>query len=448
MTEDFLLGLDAGTTSTKAVVMSLDGRERAHGRAATPWRKVPGGAELDPFALTGATISAARAATGGVRGRILGVGVASMAETGVLLDRSGEPVTPMIAWHDERGDDEAEELGKAIGEGPFSRQTGLPVSRLCTLSKYRWMRSHLPESERGIRWLNVAEWLVRSLGGDESCELSLASRTGWFDLASRRPWQEVLEWAEAPRDLLPEPAGAGTLVGRLTTGLPEAAGAALAVAGHDHVCAAVGAGMSRPGDVFNSCGTAEAFVRAVHPPLPPPDVERAVAGGITVGWHVTPGSQALMSGFVSGLALQRFLDLLGVAERDRGRLDAESIALPPGAEGVVVRDVTADRVVVGGIPRSVSPAHVWLAALEAIARHSGEVLGAIEAIVGPTERLAVTGGWARSEAVRAVKRRVLGPFEEPGVEEAGARGAALIAGLAAGVYEGIDALPPVPSKPI
>ena len=444
MTEELLLGLDLGTTSAKAAVVTLDGRERAHGRAPTPWRRVRTGAEMDPRDLVGEAVAAARqalAATPG--GRVVGVGVTSMAETGALLDAAGEPVAPMIAWHDTRGGPEAEEVGRAIGSGRFSEHTGLPLTRLCTLSKYRWMRGHFPDAARGVRWLNVAEWMVRALGGDDAAELSLSSRTGFLDLGRRHWWPEALQVAEAPSGLLPEPVTAGEPMGRVTDVLAEARGAVLTVSGHDHPCASVGAGATRPGDVFDSCGTAEAFVRPVEPPVAPDAIGRAVAGGVTVGWNAVPEEQALMAGFVSGLALTRFLDLLGVSIDHRGALEAAALRVPSGADGITVTGVTDDRATLRGIPSSVSPAHVWRAALEAVARHGAEVLATIESVAGQSGRLVVTGGWARSPVVRAVKREILGPFEEPIVQEAGARGAALIAGIAAGAFKGFDDLPPV-----
>jgi sugar (pentulose or hexulose) kinase len=443
MTEELLLGLDLGTEFTKAAAVTVDGVERSHGRARTPWRAVQTGAEMEPTALLDAALAAAREALKDERsGRVVGVGVTGMAETGALLDTGGQPVAPMIAWHDTRGDQQAAEVAEAFGPDRFSERTGLPVSRLCSLSKYRWMRAHLPEAKRGVRWLNVAEWVVRSLGGRDVAELSLSSRTGFLDLAARRPWDEVLGWAEAPDGLLPELVDAGTPVGKVTGTLEEAVGAVVTVAGHDHPCAMVGSGATRTGDVFDSCGTAEAFVRAVQPRVPADDIRRAVAGGVTVGWHVVPGELGLMAGFVSGLALQRFLDLLAVTAEGREELDEAALRIPAGAEGVVVRDVISDRATLEGIHRSATPAHVWRAALEAVSRHGADVLATIESVAGDTGRLVVTGGWARSPAVRAVKREVLGPFEEPEVDEAGARGAALIAGIAAGVYRDTSDLPP------
>ncbi|MEX0817799.1 MAG: FGGY family carbohydrate kinase, partial [Gaiellales bacterium] len=149
MTEDLLLGLDVGTEFTKAAAVTLDGVERSHGRAWTPWRAVPTGAEMDPAAMVDAALAAARdALKDGAPGRVVGVGVTSMAETGVLLDTRGDPVGPMIAWYDTRGDPQAAEVAEAFGADRFSERTGLPVSRMCSLSKYRWMRAHLPETKR------------------------------------------------------------------------------------------------------------------------------------------------------------------------------------------------------------------------------------------------------------------------------------------------------------
>jgi sugar (pentulose or hexulose) kinase len=444
MTEELLLGFDLGTTYAKASVVTPDGRERAHGRRRTPWQVVATGAEMDPRDLANAAVAAARDALGQApTGRVVGVGITSMAETGVLLDAGDDPVCPMIAWYDTRGGDEANELASVIGTDRFSAHTGLPASRLCTLSKYRWLRSNLPDAKRGVRWLNVAEWMVRALGGEEMAELSLSSRTGFLNLASGTWWQEALDFADAPSSLLPEPRQAGEAAGRLSQGLPEAEGAILTVSGHDHPCASVGAGATRVGDLFDSCGTAEAFVRAAPAPIESDAILRAVAGGVTVGWNAVPGEQALMAGFVSGLALTRFLDLLGLDQRERASLDAAALVLPAGVDGMTVHGVTDDRASLDGIPRSVSPAHVWRAAVEAVVRHGADVVKTIESVAGPSTRLVVTGGWARTPLVRAVKHQILGPFEEPAVDEAGARGAALIAGIAAGLFKSFDQLPGV-----
>jgi sugar (pentulose or hexulose) kinase len=443
--EDVLVGIDVGTTFCKAAVVGLDGRERAHGRARTPWEaREGGGVETDPRALVEASLAAARAALAARPGRVLGIGVTSMAETGVLLDRRGRPVAPALAWHDPRGDEEASALRRELGDA-FTDRTGLPATKLCSLCKYRWLRANVPAAAEGVRWLSVAEWIVRGLGGDELAELSLASRTGFLDVRAESWWADALGWAGAPAGLLPALAPAGTPAGR-TDALEEARGAVLTVAGHDHLAAAVGAGAIEPGDVLDSCGTAEALVAAVEPPVPVEDVRRAVAGGVTVGWHAAAGRQVLLGGFESGRALQRFLDLLGIAEDERERLDEEALAVPPGAGGIVAEDVTGERAGVTGIPHGVAPAQAWRAALEGVVAHGAGVLATIESVLGPRRRLVLTGGGVCSRALLELKRLALGEFELPRVQEAGARGAALLAGVAAGAYGGVDGLPALPER--
>ncbi|MGZ8634829.1 MAG: FGGY-family carbohydrate kinase, partial [Solirubrobacteraceae bacterium] len=428
-----LLGLDLGTTSCKAALVSSEGEELAHGRARVAWEVVPTGAEIAPQGLLDAALAAAREAIhAGPEGRIAGLGVASMAETGVLLDTAGMPVVPAIAWHDSRGEDEARRLARELGLDRFTARTGLRARALCTIAKYRWLRDHDEGAQRGVRWLSVAEWIVHELGGDQVAELSLASRTGWFDIHERAWWDEALAWADAPAGLLPEPAPAGTPAGTVGDVMPEAHGAVLAVGGHDHLSAAVGAGATGEGDVLDSCGTAEAFVRAVAP-LAPDQVGAAVADGINVGWHAVPGRQCLLGAMRSGAALQRVLDLLGVSAEGRAELERAALAVDAHAGGIELRGLNADRVELVGIGHEPSPALVWRAALESVGRGARDILDRMDRVAGPRARLVVAGGWAEGEAALAVKQAHVGPFEQSDAVYMGARGAALAAGRAAGL---------------
>jgi sugar (pentulose or hexulose) kinase len=392
---------------------------------------VPTGAELDPHALLDAAAAAAREAVAAAGGQgVAGIGVASMAETGVLVDERGRPVVPSIAWHDTRGD--PDRLASDLPS--FPARTGLPASALCTLVKYRWMREHWPDTARGVRWLNVAEWVVRGLGGEPAPELSLASRTGFYDLHAKRAWDEALAWADAPASLAPEPVPAGTPMGRTEDG------AVLTVGGHDHISAAVGAGATRDGDVLNDCGTAEAFVRATTP-LSPDETGRAVADGFTVAWHAVPDRQALQGAVWSGTALQRILDLVGTDPDARDEIEAAALEIERGRAGdderLVLRGLEGEAgapLTLAGIGRDASPGAAYHAALDAVGGAGAHVLARMAAIAGPAQRLVVTGGWAAGEAAQAVKARHLGAFEYlPGTSQ-GARGAALAAGRAAGVW--------------
>ncbi len=111
--------------------------------------------------------------------------MASIAETGVLLDAHGTPVAPAIAWHDSRGGEQAERMAAELGSARFAERTGLAPRPLCALAKYRWLRECHEPAERGVRWLSVGDWIVHRLGGEQVAELSLASRTGWLDIHAR-----------------------------------------------------------------------------------------------------------------------------------------------------------------------------------------------------------------------------------------------------------------------
>ena len=434
MTE-LLLGIDVGTSACKAALLDIDGVEVAHGQAPTPWESVPTGAQVDPDALLAAVArAAAEAIAQAPEGRVAGIGVASVAETGMLLDATGRVLHPPIAWHDARGIAEARALERDLPD--FSARTGLPASALCSLTKLKHLAIH-----GAARWLNVAEWIVHRLGGRQVSELSLSSRTGLLDLDPRAPYADALAWADLPGDLLAEAVLAGTDAGRSDgAAVPGTEGAVLTVAGHDHVVAGLGVGVIAPGDVLDSCGTAEAIVR-VAPPLDAAARRRSVAGGVTVGWHVAQGRQALLAGLWSGLALREVLDDLGIGESDREELSAGALAIAPGdapALELELHSLERSRV---DLPAA-APAAVWRAAIDAVARDVEALIAHVDAVAGPHSRLVVTGGWSRDAAVFDAKRR-LGAIEAPPVAEAGCRGAALLSGVAAGLYASADDLPAV-----
>lgn len=431
--EPLLLGLDLGTTSCKAAVVSHGGLEVAHGRARVAWERVPTGAEIAPERLVDAALAAAgEALAAAPEGPIGAVGVASFAETGVLLDARGEPVAPAIAWHDSRGAAQAERLVAELGAERFSERTGLLPRPLCSLVKYRWLLDEHEPAARGTRWLSGAEWIVHRLGGERVSELSLASRTGWLDVHARGWWDEALDWSGAPAGLLGDPAPATAPAGAAGDLLPGTRGAVLAVGGHDHLSAAVGAGATGEGDVLISWGTAHAFIRAVAP-LDPGGVSAAVADRINVGWHAVEGRQCLLGAMRSGAALQRVLDLLGAGPDGRAELERAALDAPAAAGGIELEGLNDDRVALTGIGDGVSPALVWRAALESTGRASREILERMARVAGPHGRLVMAGGWADGPAAQAVSAAHLGPFELSGAVYMGARGAALTAGRAAGL---------------
>jgi sugar (pentulose or hexulose) kinase len=147
----------------------------------------------------------------------------------------------------------------------------------------------------------------------------------------------------------------------------------------------------------------------------------------------------LLGGTQGGLALQRVMAMLGRTPEDLGELDRGALAVAENA--VAVAGVDADSLSISGVTSGTGPAHVWQAALEAVTAQAAQVHDDMTAVAGQHQSVVVAGGWSHSDALLAVKRRVLGDLRVAGTTEAGARGAALLAGLAAGVYDRPEEFP-------
>lgn len=440
-----LVGVDVGTTSVKAAVLTTEGRPVAVAHAPTPWTSGPDGVTTDgPAIAVAARDVLARALEASPPGRILGVGVASMAESGVLVDASDAALGPVIAWHDQRDGDDLADLVADVGGERFSAVTGLPLWTQWSLTKYRWLTRNVPEVKSAVRRYNIAEWVVRCLGGAPVSEFSLTSRTGWLALEEAGVFDETLDWSGAPRRLIGNLVLAGTPVGQVPPSDPlvRLRGAVLTVAGHDHQAAAIGVGASRRGDELDSCGTAEALVRAVSPDLPREALSRLVNLGATVGWHAAPGSWCVLGATQGGLVLQKVLAALGLGRDDVPALDAAALAVSRPASTISVTNAHDVR-----IDGSAVPEDVWAAAVDTVTAQVARLSTGITEVAGPRGRLVVTGGWSNSRALMTAKTRHLGPLWRSDVTEAGCRGAGLLAGLAAGIYPGIADFPAAPATP-
>jgi sugar (pentulose or hexulose) kinase len=222
------------------------------------------------------------------------------------------------------------------------------------------------------------------------------------------------------------PTGTGQRGRRI--GAPHRRG--LTVAGHDHQAAAIGVGADGPGDELDSCGTAEALVRTISPGLAPTAIVELAEAGITTGWHAVADHWCLLGATQGGLALQRVLALLGKTTADLPELDAAALALPHPSVQVVAP--AFGKLDILGVGDGIGPAHVWRAALENVTDQAAAVHDAMSTLSGPHRTLMASGGWSRSRALMALRRNRFGDVTRPDIDEAGARGAALLAARAAG----------------
>jgi len=447
--KDVVLGIDIGTTSSKAVAQPVPPRGTPHaGQCApyaeqrTPWHTGSGGqTETDPCRLLdvavdliGSSVRAAESAWGPVRVR--SIGVTGLAESGVLLDAAARPAGPVIAWFDHRG---GHELGQAAREFPafattFERTTGLRWSSQASIAKLLWLRAAGYRPGAASTWMSVPEWIVFALGGDAVREPSLASRTGLIDQGTGGVWPGALAVAGLSAQALPDERPAGVRAGYLRhDGVTScAAGAVLTVAGHDHPVAAIGAGAAGADELFNSSGTADVLARSIPGTLDETGRQRVVSAGWSVGRHVLPDTSLLLAGVGGGLLLRRVLAALGAESGPaRAALDHAGLGVGDLPAGLSVSGDgrTQDDVVIR-IQDGASPASVWMAAVRYTAAQTRLLLDDIEKIVGPHRRAIAAGGWTQMASVRAAKAAAIDAMSFSAVVQPGVTGAALLASFA------------------
>ena len=442
MTSNVVIGIDIGTTSSKAVARSTSHRGRPYVEQRTPWHTGScGQTEIDPYCLVsvavdliGRAVRAAESAWGPVRVR--SVGVTGLAESGVLLDPAGRPSAPVIAWFDRRGGNEITQLGRdAPGfAAAFERTTGLPWSSQASLAKLLWLRASGCPAGPASTWLSVPEWIVFALGGDPVREPSLASRTGLIDQGTGELWPDALAAAGLSARILPDARPAGGRAGYLSHGgvVSAAAGAVLTVAGHDHPVAAIGVGAAGPDELFNSSGTADVLARSIPGTLADAERQRVVSAGWSIGRHVLPDTSLLLAGVSGGLLLRRVLAALGAeSEPARTALDHASLSVSDLPAGLSVSgDGRSQDDVVLRLQDGASPGSVWTAAVRYTAAQTRLLLDDIEKVVGPHRRAVAAGGWTQMASVRAAKAAAIDALSFSPVVQPGVTGAALLAAYA------------------
>ncbi len=443
MPEEVLVGVDVGTTSIKALAVSLRGDVLAQASRPTPWRHDGPLADADPRDLAAVVIATCAEAADSVPdgASVRGLGVTGIAEAGVLIDAAGRPCAPSLAWFDPRGD--AAAVRAAVAARDFQRATGRRLNSKPSLMKVLWLRANVPSASTAVRHLCVAEWIVRSLGGEEVSEASLASRTGMLDVTTRQPWP-VAE--SLVGELLPSNrVWAGDPAGVVGADAPEVLrGATLTVAGLDHQAAVLISGATSDGALFDSMGTAEALIRTVPATVPIDRIEWLTDQDIDVDWSVRPGHQILLAGRLTGLTLERVAAMLGADDRQARRaLGEAALGVERGTQSPRLVDVGNEALVLGGITDGISPALTWRSVVEDLTEMSGVALAQMASVAGPHRTAVLAGGWIRNPMVADSKERQLGAATVMDIAEPGAMGAAFLGGVAAGLLErpGSDGVP-------
>jgi xylulokinase len=415
-----LIGLDVGTSGVKAIAISPEGEILATAdesySTSTPH---PGWSEQDPedwWRAAEACLARLPAGPVGLSGQMHGL---------VTLGTDERVLRPAILWNDQRTTAECEEIEARVGLDRLIALTGNRALTGFTAPKLLWLRRHEPETYARIRHILLPKDYVRfRLTGEHAIDAADASGTLLFDVAGRRWSEEVCDTLEIPQEWLP-------LAYEST---------AIAGAG-DQAAAALGIGITAPGPVSVVLGTSGVVFAAL--PEYTPDAEARVH----VFCHAVPGTWHAMGVMLSAAGSAAWLrHALGA---DFRALDAEAAAWSPGAEGLLFapylageRTPHADADARGaftGLSVRHDRSALWRAMLEGVAYGLRDSLELLQALGVRPEVGRVSGGGARSELWLRIVSAVLGlPLERTVSEEGSAFGAALLAGVRAGVFADVQ----------
>ncbi|MEO3804570.1 FGGY family carbohydrate kinase [Nonomuraea sp. B1E8] len=465
-----LCGIDVGTTHVKAGFFDDGGGCVTSVRRPTPH---------DLPALVAAVVEAlAECAARAGRGPDA-IGIAGMAETGVPLDASGRPLTPLLWWNDPRGHEEAAALrgpvppiagGDAVA---VYARTGRWVDGKAPLAKWLWLRAHEPGVPAAMRWwASVPDAVAYALTGVLRTHETLAARTLAYDVVRGHYDEDLLALAGLSPEQLAPTAGAVEPVGGLTVRVSGvAAGTPVVIAGHDHAVGAWASGVRRPGHVADSMGTAEAVLA---PAAHRPDPRTGLALGVTADPSLDGTGTVLVGGLpTSGGMLDWLLGLVPPPDGPQARATADHAvergagrdryaALPGLLDGVrLPTGIIAEpylrgrvapapdrerRVTMSGIGPEHTFGDLLAAAMEGTCLHTRWTVAELAAVTGAApERLVVFGGQVRIPLWMRVKAAVSPvPVEVVRADDAVCAGAALIAGQAGGSLGDVPVLPREP----
>jgi xylulokinase len=438
MTAAALVGIDIGTSSAKGIAVNPE----SGSVIATVERDYPvssphvGWMEQQPATW----LAAAREVLAALRAdvpEVAGIGFSGQMHGLVCLDEGGAVIRPAILWNDQRSAPQCAALEQGGGRDRLLRLTGNRALPGFTAPKLLWMRENEPAAFARIRRICLPKDFVRDrLVGGHRCDVADASGTLLLDVGERSWSRELLAQLEIPTSWLPELAESPDAVGALE-GVPVAAGAG------DQAAAAVGAGITGPGPLSVVLGTSGVILAATDRFLADPD------GRVHAFCHAVPGRWQVMGVMLSAAgSLAWFHDTL-VRDTDYDAMLEEAASVPAGCEGLTFlpylageRTPHADPDARGafcGLSVTHGRGALTRAVLEGVAFALRDCLDVVHGVGATATRGRVSGGGSRSRLwLEIVATALEMPLEVMATDQGSAFGAALLGGVAAGVYRDID----------
>lgn len=441
-----LVGLDVGTGGARAVAVDESGEVVAEASSEYPLNTPrPGWTEQDPADWW----EGAKEALGKVAaeaGEMVGIGLTGQMHGSVFLDGSDRVIRPALLWNDQRTQAQCDEITSAVGEERLISIAGNPALTGFQAPKIVWLREEEPENYGRIsRVLLPKDYVRLRLTGEYATDASDAAGTLLLDVRARDWSAEILDALEIPRYWMPEvyegPENTGALREDVAAELGLPPGIPVAAGGGDNAAAAVGTGIVGPGLVNSSVGTSGVLFAHASEFNPDP------SGRLHAFCHAVPGAYHLMGVTLSaGGSLSWWRETLG---GDYDELVEAGSGVQPGSEGLIFLPYLSGertphldpgaRGAFFGLTARHGEAHMTRAVMEGVIFSLRDSLEIMRTLGVPIEDVRATGGGARSGLWRQLQADIYAtPIRRTVADEGPAYGAALLAGVASGVYSDVD----------
>jgi len=453
----YLLALDQGTTSSRAIIFDEHGKIYATAQRETQIRTPHSGwVEQDAQEIWSTQIAVVQQAIASAHlfaKDIQAIGVTNQRETTVVWDkRTGIPLAPAIVWQDRRATDWCEQLAKRNLLATIHKKTGLRIDPYFSACKLVWLLENIQGlkalAEQGhVAFGTIDSWLVWNLtrGAEHVIEASNASRTMLMNLASQQWDEELLELFNIPASVLPTIISSDRYIANTAPGL---LGAEIPIAGilGDQQSALFGQSCFEAGTAKNTYGTGCFMLFNTGEQIQYSQNQLLT----TLAWQCQQQNTFALEGsvFMAGAIVQWLRDGLGIIQHssDVEKLacqvqDSDGVVLVPAFTGLGAPHWDSNaRALLCGMSRGTNKAHIARAALESIAFQVSDVLNAMQADISqPLKELRVDGGASQNDMLMQFQADILNvPVLRPKMLESTAWGAAAMAGLKAGVFSDLS----------
>jgi xylulokinase len=452
---DLLMGIDLGSTSIKTVIYDLSGKPVAE--AATKLETTKDDPshpawcvwKYDDIWNSVKTVISQAVKKIPPGGKLHAMAVTGFGMDGLPMDKDGRELYDLISWHCPRTLPQFEEASKILSEKEIFTETGLRPMVIHSIYRIMWMQQNKPEIiEKAYRWLLVEDYVNYKLSGEMVTDFSMGSTFSAMKQATHTWSDKVISALRLPGHILPTPTQSGTVLGKVLPGVSAELGLSgdesVVLGGHDYICAALASGIMSAGDLMDINGTWEILVKGMTNP------DAAYTENyFYMDSHVARNLWCCVSSTVSGDMMEWLKNNYGHPNDAKvwENLMAEAESSTPGSHGCtflphfsgsnapVIEPTSLGAYI--GLNNHVTRGDIIRATVEGLTYKTRELLEAMMA--SSNEKLAVikaTGGAIKNRFWMQAKADILGvPVETPELYEATPLGAAMLAGIGAGLYK-------------